>query len=182
MHGCRCGFHGDATRECRCTGAQIQQYLGKISGPLLDRIDLHVEVPAVPYQELRGNDSGATSAEIRQRVVAARGIQHRRGFYNAHIPVGQLRKLCALDAAGERTLEMAVRRMGLSARAHDRILKVARTIADLAGGSRRGQACGRGDSIPVIGPQLLAVDRRRQLRCREDRLKPVLPKAILLKC
>jgi magnesium chelatase family protein len=133
MNPCRCGFHGDATRECRCTGAQIQQYLGKISGPLLDRIDLHVEVPAVPYQELRGNDSGATSAEIRQRVVAARGIQHRRGFYNAHIPVGQLRKLCALDAAGERTLEMAVRRMGLSARAHDRILKVARTIADLAG-------------------------------------------------
>jgi len=133
MHGCRCGYHGDAARECRCTGAQIQQYLGKISGPLLDRIDLHIEVPAVPYQELRGTSEGVTSAEIRDRVVAARAVQHQRGFYNAHIPVGKLRKLCALDAAGERTLEMAVRRMGLSARAHDRILKVARTIADLGG-------------------------------------------------
>jgi magnesium chelatase family protein len=133
MHGCRCGFHGDATRECRCTGAQIQQYLSKISGPLLDRIDLHIEVPAVPYQELRSSTDGVTSDEIRDRVIAARAIQLRRGFYNAQIPVGQLRKLCALDAAGERTLEMAVRRMGLSARAHDRILKVARTIADLAG-------------------------------------------------
>ena len=133
MNPCRCGYHGDAARECRCTGAQIQQYLGKISGPLLDRIDLHIEVPAVPYQELRGTSEGVTSAEIRDRVVAARAVQHQRGFYNAHIPVGKLRKLCALDAAGERTLEMAVRRMGLSARAHDRILKVARTIADLGG-------------------------------------------------
>jgi magnesium chelatase family protein len=105
--------------------------LSKISGPLLDRIDLHVEVPAVPYKELRGNDHGAGSAEMRQRVEAARAIQQRRGFYNARIPSPQLRKLCALDDAGERTLEMAVRRMGLSARAHDRILKVARTIADL---------------------------------------------------
>jgi magnesium chelatase family protein len=133
MHGCRCGFHGDATRECRCTGAQIQQYLGKISGPLLDRIDLHIEVPAVPYQELRGAHEGVSSAEIRERVVATRAVQLKRGFYNAQIPVSKLRKLCALDAAGERTLEMAVRRMGLSARAHDRILKVSRTIADLAG-------------------------------------------------
>jgi magnesium chelatase family protein len=133
MNPCRCGFHGDATRECRCTGAQIQQYLGKISGPLLDRIDLHIEVPAVPYQELRANTEGVSSDEIRERVVAARKTQLTRGFYNAQIPVSRLRKLCALDAAGERTLEMAVRRMGLSARAHDRILKVARTIADLGG-------------------------------------------------
>jgi magnesium chelatase family protein len=105
--------------------------LGKISGPLLDRIDLHIEVPAVPYQELRGKDQGPTSAEIRERVEQARAIQRARGYYNAEIPVRQLRSLCALDDAGERTLEMAVRRMGLSARAHDRILKVARTIADL---------------------------------------------------
>jgi magnesium chelatase family protein len=88
-------------------------------------------VPAVPYQELRGKAEGATSAEMRARVEEARRLQQSRGFYNAQIPVGQLRKLCALDEAGERTLEMAVRRMGLSARAHDRILKVARTIADL---------------------------------------------------
>jgi magnesium chelatase family protein len=131
MHGCPCGFFSDPTRECRCTGAIIQRYLSKISGPLLDRIDLHVEVPAVPYKELRAKDPGTSSAEMRQRVEAAREIQQRRGFYNARIPSPQLRKLCALDEAGERTLEMAVRRMGLSARAHDRILKVARTIADL---------------------------------------------------
>jgi magnesium chelatase family protein len=131
MNPCPCGFYGDPTRECRCTGGIIQRYLGKISGPLLDRIDLHIEVPAVPFQELRGGDAGATSAEISERVSHAREVQGARGFYNAHIPVRQLRKLCALDDAGERTLEMAVRRMGLSARAHDRMLKVARTVADL---------------------------------------------------
>ena len=128
---CRCGFHGDATHECRCTGAEVQRYLGKISGPLLDRIDLHIEVPAVPYQELRARNGGMSSAEMRGRVEAARSIQQQRGFYNSQIPQPLVRKLCALDEAGERTLEMAVRRMGLSARAHDRILKVARTIADL---------------------------------------------------
>ncbi|MEO5922370.1 MAG: YifB family Mg chelatase-like AAA ATPase [Bryobacteraceae bacterium] len=133
MNPCACGFFGDPTRECRCTGAIIQRYLGKISGPLLDRIDLHVEVPAVPYQELRGASGGASSAEISQRVARARAIQSARGFYNAHIPARELRRLCALDAAGERTLEMAVRRMGLSARSHDRILKVGRTVADLDG-------------------------------------------------
>jgi magnesium chelatase family protein len=109
----------------------IQRYLGKISGPLLDRIDIHIEVPAVAYKDLRGKDDGVTSAEIRGRVVAARDIQQRRGYYNAHIPARSLRKHCALDDSGERTLEMAVRRMGLSARAHDRILKLSRTIADL---------------------------------------------------
>ena len=133
MNPCRCGFHGDSTRECRCTGAQIQQYLSKISGPLLDRIDLHVEVPAVEYKELRSRGDGVRSAEIRGRVEAARAVQAGRGFYNAQIPHQRLRELCALDAAGERTLEMAVRRMSLSARAHDRILRVARTIADLGG-------------------------------------------------
>jgi magnesium chelatase family protein len=131
MHGCPCGFFSDPTRECRCTGAIIQRYLSKVSGPLLDRIDLHIEVPAVPYKELRGKDNGVSSAEMRERVTTARTLQQQRGFYNAHIPQRLLRKLCALDEAGERTLEMAVRRMGLSARAHDRILKVARTIADL---------------------------------------------------
>ncbi|MBM3724801.1 MAG: YifB family Mg chelatase-like AAA ATPase [Acidobacteria bacterium] len=132
MNPCPCGFFGDTTRECRCTGAIIQRYLGKISGPLLDRIDLHVEVPAVAYKELRGRESGASSAEMSERVQAARAIQAARGFTNAGIPSHHLRDLCALEDAGERTLEMAVRKMGLSARAHDRILKVARTIADLA--------------------------------------------------
>jgi magnesium chelatase family protein len=131
MNPCPCGFFSDPTRECRCTGAVIQRYLSKVSGPLLDRIDLHIEVPAVPYKELRGVDASVTTADVRARVGAARAIQHGRGFYNANIPHHLLRKLCALDESGERTLEMAVRRMGLSARAHDRILKVSRTIADL---------------------------------------------------
>jgi magnesium chelatase family protein len=131
MNPCPCGYFSDSTRECRCTGAIIQRYLSKVSGPLLDRIDLHVEVPAVAYKELRGKDRGTSSAEMRGRVEAARSIQHRRGFYNSRIPARLLRTFCALDEGGERTLEMAVRRMGLSARAHDRILKAARTVADL---------------------------------------------------
>ena len=134
MNPCPCGFFGDNSRECRCTPGIIQRYLGKISGPLLDRIDIHIEVPAVPYKELRGGDGTAEpSAEIRTRVERARAVQRARGFYNSRIPARLLRKLCPLDDAGERTLEMAVRRMGLSARAHDRILKLARTIADMGG-------------------------------------------------
>ena len=93
-------------------------------------------MPAVAYKELRGARDGVSSADMRGRVSRTREVQHARGYYNAHIPSGILRKLCALDDAGERTLEMAVRRLGLSARAHDRILKVARTIADLEGTDR----------------------------------------------
>ncbi len=131
MNPCPCGFFSDPTHECRCTGAIIQRYLSKVSGPLLDRIDLHVEVPSVAYKELRGKNQGVSSADMRARVESARAIQQQRGFYNSRIPSRLLRKLCVLDDAGERTLEMAVRKLGLSARAHDRILKVARTIADL---------------------------------------------------
>jgi magnesium chelatase family protein len=131
MNPCQCGFYGDNTRECRCTPGIIQRYLAKVSGPLLDRIDLHIEVPAVPYKELRGKSDGHSTAQIRERVEQARALQRERGFYNSQIPPSQLRTLCALDDAGERTLEMAVRRMNLSARAHDRMLRVARTIADL---------------------------------------------------
>ena len=120
-----------STRECRCTPAIIQRYLGKISGPLLDRIDIHVEVPAVPYKELRGNAQAESSADIRARVERARAVQQARGYYNSRLPSPSIRKQCALDDSSERTLEMAVRRMGLSARAQDRILKVARTLADL---------------------------------------------------
>jgi magnesium chelatase family protein len=96
-------------------------------------------VPAVAYQEMRGKETGATSAQMRQRVLAARGRQAERGFVNANLPPGRLRELCPLDAAAERTLEMAIRRLALSARAHDRILKVARAIADL-GASEQIQA------------------------------------------
>ncbi len=133
MNPCACGFYGDSTRECRCTPAMIQRYLGKISGPLLDRIDIHVEVPAVPYKELRAGALAESSEEIRQRVSQARALQQERGYYNSAMPTRAIRKHCALDDSGERTLEMAVRRMGLSARAHDRVLKVARTVADLDG-------------------------------------------------
>jgi len=131
MNPCPCGYFGDPTHECRCTGAIIQRYLGKISGPLLDRIDLHVEVPAVAYQEMRGKSTGASSAEMRQRVLAARSRQAERGFVNANLPPARLREVCPLDATAERTVEMAMKRLALSACAHDRILKVARTIADL---------------------------------------------------
>jgi magnesium chelatase family protein len=131
MHACPCGFFGDPSRECRCTPAIIQRYLGRISGPLLDRIDIHIEVPAVPFKDLRSERSDETSEFMRARISAAREIQARRGSINAMLQPRALRKLCTLDAAGERTLEMAVRKLSLSARAHDRILKVARTIADL---------------------------------------------------
>src|SRR5579864_3130208 len=87
LHGCQCGFYGDATRECRCTPGMIQRYLGKISGPLLDRIDIHIEVPAVPYKEMRGNDASESSEQISARVQQARAIQQARGFYNAQMPV-----------------------------------------------------------------------------------------------
>jgi magnesium chelatase family protein len=131
MNPCMCGFFADATRECRCTPAMLQRYLGKISGPLLDRIDIHVDVPTVAYKELREGTPAESSASIRERVQRARDRQMARGFNNARMPSRLIRKHCALNEAGERTLEMAVRRLGLSARAHDRVLKVARTVADL---------------------------------------------------
>ncbi len=111
----------------------IQRYVSKISGPLLDRIDIHVEVPPVKYRELRSEGTAECSADIQQRVEVAREVQMARGFPNALMPSNVIRKHCRLDEAGEKTLEAAVLRMGLSARAHDRILKVARTICDLAG-------------------------------------------------
>ncbi len=131
MNPCPCGFYGDPTRECRCTPAIIQRYLGKISGPLIDRIDIQIEVPAVPYKELRATEVTETSAHMRARVDKAREIQRVRGCTNSRMPTRLIRQQCALDETGERTLEMAMKRMSLSARAHDRILKVARTIADL---------------------------------------------------
>jgi magnesium chelatase family protein len=131
MNPCPCGYYGDPTRECRCTPAIIQRYLGKISGPLLDRIDIQIEVPAVPYKELRSGEVAVSSEDMRARSEKAYEVQRARGYTNARMPARAIRKDCALDETGERTLEMAMRRMSLSARAHDRILKVARTVADL---------------------------------------------------
>ena len=124
---------GDPNRECRCTPPMIQRYVGKISGPMLDRIDIHVEVPPVKYRELREDTPAESSEKIRERVERAREIQMRRGYANARMPAKMIRNHCKLDATSERTLEVAVQRLGLSARAHDRILKVARTICDLEG-------------------------------------------------
>ncbi len=137
MNPCPCGYFGDPTRECHCTPPQIQRYVSKISGPLLDRIDIHIEVPAVKYKELRAPPSAEDSAAVGQRVQAARQRQTRRfagekkTYCNAQMAPKLLRKFCEISAEGEKLLENAITRLGLSARAHDRILKVARTIADL---------------------------------------------------
>ncbi|HEX8287364.1 MAG TPA: YifB family Mg chelatase-like AAA ATPase [Pyrinomonadaceae bacterium] len=137
MNPCPCGYFG-SQRECKCSPVQIQRYVGKISGPLLDRIDIHVDVPAVNFKELRGKGvaPGENSQVIRQRVINAREIQLKRlsgdsVYSNSAMSPAQIRKFCALDAESENLLERAMLRQGLSARAHDRILKVARTIADL---------------------------------------------------
>ena len=137
MNPCPCGFFGDSTRECHCSPPQIQRYVAKISGPLLDRIDIHIEVPAVKYKELRGPSEAEGSAAVRERALRARAIQLERFagdkkiYANAQMPTRLIRKYCAISAEGEKLLENAIVRLGLSARAHDRILKVARTIADL---------------------------------------------------
>jgi magnesium chelatase family protein len=137
MNPCPCGYFGDPKRECHCTPPMIQRYVSKISGPLLDRIDIHIEVPAVKYKELRAPASSEDSASVRERVIAARQKQterfegEKKTYSNAQMPPKMVRTHCGIGAEGEKLLENAVSRMGLSARAHDRILKVARTIADL---------------------------------------------------
>ena len=139
MNPCPCGFFGDTKRECHCSPVQIRRYVSKISGPLLDRIDIHSEVPAVQYKELRGNAEIESSACVRSRVICAREIQLERYrsekniYANSLMPPKPIRKHCAITAEGEKILETAIQRLGLSARAHDRILKVSRTIADLDG-------------------------------------------------
>jgi magnesium chelatase family protein len=141
MNPCPCGFHGDSKNECRCSPIQIQRYRNKISGPLLDRIDIHLEVPAVRYQDLASAPRGETSATIRERVVQGRRIQQARfkgikGVHcNADMRSRDLAKFARLDAEAEQILKMAITQLNFSARAYDRILKVARTIADLDGGA-----------------------------------------------
>jgi magnesium chelatase family protein len=138
MNPCPCGYLGDDRHECRCTPAQIQRYRGKISGPLLDRIDIHIEVPAVAYRHLKAHRPGEPSESIRRRVVTARSQQARRlkphgCFCNAQMGSRLIRRYCPIDAACERLLEDAMEKLRLSARAYGRILKIARTIADLEG-------------------------------------------------
>ncbi|WP_213804435.1 YifB family Mg chelatase-like AAA ATPase [Granulicella sp. dw_53] len=149
MNPCPCGYFNDKSRECMCTPPMIQRYVSKVSGPLLDRIDIHLEVPAVQYKELRGGTAAEGSAEIRARVLGARERQYERFtvegertkgtaraaarpiFSNSQMSTQQIRMYCELSSDADRLLERAMQQQGLSARAHDRILKVARTIADL---------------------------------------------------
>jgi magnesium chelatase family protein len=149
MNPCPCGYFNDKSRDCMCTPPMIQRYVSKVSGPLLDRIDIHIEVPAVQYKELRQGAEGESSMKIRERVLAARERQanrfasvgeaapttrkHRPIFANAQMTSQQIRVFCELSSDAERLLERAMQQQGLSARAHDRILKVSRTIADLDG-------------------------------------------------
>ena len=138
MNPCPCGFFNDPSRECTCTPPLIQRYVSKISGPLLDRIDIHIDMPAVRFQELRQEAGGETSETIRARVVKTRDRQLERFqgekiYCNAQMSSRQIRKYCNIAPDSERLLESAMNRLGLSARAHDRILKVARTIADMEG-------------------------------------------------
>ncbi len=138
MNPCPCGFATDPARECVCGSVEIQKYMAKISGPLLDRIDLHIEVPAVKYRELASKELGERSAAVRERVIRARAIQSARFKDRAHLYANadmhskDIREWCRLDGAGEEMLKMAITKLGLSARAYHRILKVGRTIADLA--------------------------------------------------
>jgi len=139
MNPCPCGFFTDMQHECTCSPITIQRYRSRISGPLLDRIDIHIEVPAVKYKELTDRSAGEPSSAIRDRVNRARGLQLERfkqaGFFaNAQMGARELRDHCQVESAGERLMEIAINRLGLSARAYTRILKVARTIADLDGG------------------------------------------------
>jgi magnesium chelatase family protein len=136
MNPCPCGYLGDPRHTCKCTPSAIERYMGKISGPLLDRIDLHIEIPAVPFEELSAGKDGTSSAAMREQVNRVRAIQRARfgegsTCLNGQMGTRLLRQHCKLDATGRQVLQRAMDELGLSARAHDRILRVARTIADL---------------------------------------------------
>ena len=136
MNPCPCGYYGDARQTCRCSAQQIRQYQRRLSGPLLDRVDLHIEVPSLRYRELTGRYQGETSAVIRERIDKARTIQERRFAgkmtpFNARMSDAEVKRYCRIDGDAQQLLEMAMEKLGLSARAYKRILKVARTIADL---------------------------------------------------
>ncbi|RPI71371.1 MAG: ATP-binding protein, partial [Ignavibacteriales bacterium] len=137
MNPCPCGYFTDPNKECTCSPPLIQKYMAKISGPLLDRIDIHIEVPAVKYKELSSDNKSETSSDIRKRVIYARKIQLKRFdgmkniYCNGDMGTKEIRQFCSLDSAGAELLKMAMTKLGLSARAYDRILKVSRTIADL---------------------------------------------------
>ena len=141
VHSCPCGFYGDTQSPCSCASATVTKYQKRISGPLLDRIDIHIEVPRVDYEKLSGDRVGESSETIRARVQAARDIQNKRFsngdskdiICNADMRVGQIRQFCKLDDQNQSLMRSAMTQLNLSARAYHRILKLARTIADLVG-------------------------------------------------
>ena len=139
MNPCPCGYYNHPEKECVCGPGIVQRYLSKVSGPLLDRIDLHVEVVPVSFDQMTALRKNETSAEIRERVVKARELQSERFkeqknvYCNAMMPSNMVKEVCVINEAGRVLLKTAMERLGLSARAYDRILKVSRTIADLAG-------------------------------------------------
>lgn len=137
MNPCPCGYFSDANKACRCTTPKIQQYLSKISGPLLDRIDIHLEVAGLKYKELTDENTAESSKDIKARVNDCRKIQLARFkqeqiFSNSQMNQKQLKKYCRLEAEPKELLKMAIEQLGFSARSYDKILKVSRTIADLA--------------------------------------------------
>ncbi len=144
MNPCPCGFHGDSRRPCSCAPEAVRRYLARVSGPLLDRVDLHVEVPAVRYRELSDARAGESSAAVRERVERARERQRQRfsgrpGLHaNAHMKPRELREFCRVGAGGDALLRTAIARLGFSARAYHRVLKIARTLADLEGAAEIG--------------------------------------------
>ncbi|MCD4699974.1 MAG: YifB family Mg chelatase-like AAA ATPase, partial [Phycisphaerae bacterium] len=157
MNPCPCGYFTDPKRPCKCSPTVIERYLSRISGPMIDRIDIHIEVPPVPWRQLRGDSDGLSSADMREQVLAARNVQRNRfatarnaggecenpqstihnpqssTTTNATMSSKQVRQFCKLDSAGETLLKQAMTELGLSARAHDKVLRIARTIADIEG-------------------------------------------------
>ena len=141
LNPCPCGYRNDPRRECHCSVPQVEKYMAKISGPLIDRIDLHLEVPGVAFKELSSAAPGTSSADMRRQVITARETQRTRFAgtrtrNNAHMGPRQIRVHCQLDADGVNLLKGSIAELGLSARAHDKILRVARTIADLDSAER----------------------------------------------
>jgi len=131
---CPCGYLGHFSGKCRCTPDQVARYRGKISGPLIDRIDIHLEVPAVPQEDLLKHTAGEATGAVRARVAAAHRVQiDRQGKANSNLATREIDKWCSPDAAAEGLLRQAIAKLNLSARAYHRVLKLARTIADLAG-------------------------------------------------
>ena len=141
MNPCRCGWYGHPSGRCHCTKQQVEKYVEKISGPMLDRMDLHVNVPSVEFEAMRRREKAESSADVKARVNAARDIQKQRFSgtnitCNAQMIPAMVGEFCTLDAAGEKLLKGAFERLGLTARSHDRLLRVARTIADLDGSEK----------------------------------------------